>query len=70
MLSGGVRNKGCSELKHDLPGCRPAGVGSVFRQVKTMLGMAAIPPHSQVDFSDNFTKMRDLQVEIKLEMSS
>ena len=56
MLSSGVRHKGCSKLKHDLPGYRPAGVGSVFRQVKTMLGMTAIPLHSQVDFSDNFTK--------------
>ena len=61
MLSSKVRYKGCSEVEHDLPRCRPAGIRSVFRQVKTMLGTTAIPLYSQVDFNDNFTKMRELQ---------
>ena len=52
----GSEAQGCSEMKHDLPGCRPAGTGPVFRQVKTVLGMTAIPLHSLVDFNDNFTK--------------
>lgn len=52
----GGEAQGCSEMKRDLPGCRPAGIGSAFRQVKTVLGMTAIPLHSLVDFNDNFTK--------------
>lgn len=57
MLSREVRHKAAQRRSVTCQGAELQALGlSVFRQVKTVLGMTAIPLHSLVDFNNNFTK--------------